>query len=124
MNYRVMVDMSVSLLHHGHVRLLRAAKEYGFVIVALTSDDEITRHKGFESPLSFEQRKEILESIKYVDEVVPSEWIITEDFLDLHRADFLVHGEDNSNPISSERLIILNRTAGISSTALRGSKLQ
>lgn len=36
---RVMVDMSATLLHHGHIRLLKKAHEIGQVVVALTTDD-------------------------------------------------------------------------------------
>jgi glycerol-3-phosphate cytidylyltransferase len=115
---RIMVDMSVTLLHHGHVRLLRQAKQYGFVVVALTIDDEVKRAKGFWPELNFEERKEILEAIRYVDEVVPSNWLIDEAFLDLHHIDLLVHGHDNSNPIAPARLLILPRTEGISSSMM------
>ena len=40
---RIMVDMSATLIHHGHIRLLKAAKELGDVVVALTTDDEIRK---------------------------------------------------------------------------------
>lgn len=43
---RVLVDMSLTLFHHGHVRLLRKAAELGHVTVALTVDEEIKRVKG------------------------------------------------------------------------------
>lgn len=115
---RIMVDMSVTLLHHGHVRLLRQAKQYGYVVVALTIDEEVKRSKGFWPELNFEARKEILEAIRYVDEVVPSNWLIDEAFLDLHHIDLLVHGHDNSNPIAPARLLILPRTQGISSSLM------
>ena len=36
---RVMVDMSATLIHHGHIRLLKKAAEIGEVVVALTSDE-------------------------------------------------------------------------------------
>ncbi|MFW5720772.1 MAG: adenylyltransferase/cytidyltransferase family protein [Bacteroidota bacterium] len=121
---RIMVDMSATLLHHGHVRLLKKAKKIGHVVVALTSDNELKTTKGYKPELNFEQRKEILESLKYVDEVVQSNWLITEDFLDKHRIDFLVHGSDNTNKIKSERLIIFPRTKGISSNILRGRILK
>ena len=42
---RVMVDMSATLIHHGHIRLLKKAAEIGDVVVALTTDDEIKRTK-------------------------------------------------------------------------------
>ena len=61
-----MVDMSCTLLHHGHIRLLKKAANLGKVIVALTTDDEILRKKGYTPELNFEQRKEILLAIKYV----------------------------------------------------------
>lgn len=69
---RVMVDMSATLIHHGHIRLLQKASEIGDVVVALTTDDEIKRTKGYTPELNFEERKEILEAIRYVKEVVPS----------------------------------------------------
>jgi len=116
---RIMVDMSATLIHHGHIRILKAAKEFGTVIVALTTDEEIISKKGYEPELSFESRCEILAAISYVDEVVPSPWLIDESFLDLHNIDLLVHGHDNSNPICPERLLILPRTIGVSSNLLR-----
>lgn len=116
---RVMVDMSATLLHHGHIRLLRKAKQYGHVVVALTIDKEVKKTKGYWPELNFEERKEILEAIRYVDEVVPCNWLIDEAFLDLHRIDHLVHGQDNSNPVNAERLLILPRTEGISSSMIR-----
>ena len=121
---RVLVDMSATLIHHGHIRLLKEAKKYGKVIVGLTTDEEISKKKGYFPELNFSQRKEILLSIKYVDTVIASNWLINEDFLKLHNIDFLVHGDDNSNPISEEKLIILPRTFGISSTKLREKALK
>ena len=37
--------MSATLIHHGHIRLLKKASEYGSVIVGLTTDDEIISKK-------------------------------------------------------------------------------
>ena len=116
---RIMVDMSVTLLHHGHIRILKAASELGKVVVALTTDDEIKTHKGFVPELNYKQREEIIGAVRYVDEVVPSNWLIDEAFLDQHNIDLLLHGEDNSNPIPRERLVMLPRTTGISSDQIR-----
>lgn len=118
-----MVDMSATLIHHGHIRLLRAARQYGQVIVALTTDQEILNKKGYVPELNFDFRREILEAIRYVDQVVPSPWMIQEDFLDKHQIDLLVHGSDNKNLISCDRLLILPRTKDISSTILRMNAL-
>ena len=51
--------------------------------------------------------------------VVPTPWLITEDVLDEYDIDLLVHGHDNSNPIPKNRLLVLPRTEGISSTEIR-----
>lgn len=116
---RIMVDMSATLIHHGHVRLLKKAAKYGEVIVGLTIDKEIVENKKYQPELSFEHRKEILESIKYVAEVVPTPWLIDESILDEYSIDLLLHGHDNSNPINNSKLQILPRTKGISSSEIR-----
>ena len=116
---RIMVDMSATLIHHGHIRLLKKAAALGDVVVALTSDDEIRTKKGYQPELSFAERKEVLEAVKYVTEVVESPWLITEDFVNQCRCDLLVHVADNSNVIDPKRLVIFPRTEGVSSTELR-----
>ncbi len=121
---RIMVDMSVTLIHHGHVRLIKKAAEHGDVIIGLTSDEQILDMKGYEPELSFQHRKEILESIEAVKEVVETPWLITEEVLDSYSIDLLVHGNDNSNPIAKNRLLVLPRTDGVSSTELRQRALK
>ena len=100
MSKKIMVDMSCTLLHHGHIRLLKKASEFGEVIIGLTTDDEIISKKGYQPEIDFENRKEILESIKYVVEVVPVPWLVDDEVMDQYDIDFLVHGSDNSNLIS------------------------
>ena len=56
-------------VHKGHVRMFKAASEYGDVVVGANSDDWLIRKKSkFFMP--FLERKEILESIKYIDSVL------------------------------------------------------
>ena len=101
MKNTILVDMSATLIHHGHIRLLRKANKLGKVIVALTSDEEILKYKGYKSELNYEERKEILESIIYVYKVIKSPWLIDNQFLNDSGADFLIHGNDNSNEIDN-----------------------
>ena len=61
--------MSLKMVHHGHIRLLKKASDLGYVIVALVSDDEIFKSKGFYPILCFEDRKEIALALKYVEEI-------------------------------------------------------
>ena len=116
---RIMVDMSATLIHHGHVRLLHKAAQFGDVVVALTSDEEVKKKKGYTPELSFDERREILMAMRDVKEVVSCPWLITNEFLEKHRCDYLVHGQDNSNQIPAEKLKIFPRTEGISSSLLR-----
>ena len=120
---KVMVDMSATLIHHGHIRLIKEAAKYGQVTIALTTDEEIVKNKGYAPELDYSSRKEILLAISEVSDVVPSDWLLNEEFLDTHNIDFLIHGSDNTNLIPEERLIILPRTPGISSSILRGKVL-
>ena len=121
---RIMVDMSATIIHHGHIRLLKKASEYGKVIVGLTTDEEVLLKKGYQPELDFKYRKEVLEAIKYVDEVVAVPWALDDNTLEEHNIDLLVHGDDNSNNIKKEKLLIFPRTEGISSTDIRKNVLR
>lgn len=59
------------ILHLGHIRLFQYAKSLGDkLIVGIDSDNRVKELKGPNRPINNEQhRKEILESIKYIDEV-------------------------------------------------------
>ena len=118
-NKRIMVDMSLTILHHGHIRLLKKAAQLGDVIVGLTTDEEIKNKKGYVPEIPYKQRKEILEAISFVKEVVPTPWEINENILEEYNIDKLFHGNDNSNKINEEKLLIVDRTPGISSSKLR-----
>tara|TARA_Y100000389_G_C17433410_1_gene504071 strand:- start:738 stop:1118 length:381 start_codon:yes stop_codon:yes gene_type:complete len=117
---RILVDMTVSHLHHGHIRLLRKANKLGKVIVALTKDKEIKKNKKFSPILNYNQRKEILEAIKYVHKVIPSNFKITNKYLIKNKIDILVHGSDvYKSDIPKNKLKIFARTKNINSTKIR-----
>ena len=48
---RIMVDMSATLIHHGHIRLIKKAAEMGEVVIGLTTDEDILLKKGYISAL-------------------------------------------------------------------------
>ena len=50
-------------IHHGHVRMIQAAREHGPVCIALNSDDWLIRKKGY-CVLPWEARKEVLEAMR------------------------------------------------------------
>ena len=121
---RIMVDMSATIIHHGHIRILKKASELGTVIVGLTTDEEIISKKGYHPEVEFNYRKEILEAIKYVGEVVETPWLINQEVLDNYAIDILLHGDDNFNLIEKDRLKVVPRTEGISSNKIRSNSLR
>lgn len=68
---KILTYGTFDLLHYGHIRLLKRAKELGDYLVVALSTDEFNQLKGKKSYYSYEVRKEMLEAIKYVDEVIP-----------------------------------------------------
>ena len=69
MKKTVYAGMCADILHNGHINILKEASKHGYVIVGLLSDEAISDYKR--TPfMSFQQRKEILESLKFVDTVV------------------------------------------------------
>lgn len=68
----VLVGGCFDFIHLGHIRFLKEAKKHGnHLLIALESDENVRRRKGDNRPIhSQEQRKEILESLSFVDEVL------------------------------------------------------
>ena len=61
------------LFHRGHVNFLRQCKEISnYVVVSLNTDDFIERYKGKPPIMTYDERREVLLSCRYVDEVIPN----------------------------------------------------
>ena len=59
------------LIHYGHIRYLRAAKQLGTVlVVGLLSDEGTAKYKPHKPILNYNQRWEVLQAIRYIDYVV------------------------------------------------------
>lgn len=67
---KVITYGTFDLLHIGHINLLRRAKELGDYLIVGLSSDEFNLLKGKKAFFDFNERKKILESIKYVDDVI------------------------------------------------------
>lgn len=68
----VLVGGCFDLLHYGHIKFLQEAKSHGdYLVIALESDENVRRMKGDNRPIHTQkQRKEMLEAISFVDEVI------------------------------------------------------
>lgn len=92
---RVITYGTFDLLHYGHINLLRRAKELGDYLIVALSTDEFNLEKGKKSYFPFEKRKQLLESIRYVDLVIPeTSW--DQKINDVHefRVNTFVMGDD------------------------------
>lgn len=77
------------LFHVGHLNILKQAKKHcDYLIVGVTTDEEVKRVKKKIPIIPYNERAEIVEAIKYVDEVVP---------------------EDNTDKLIATENIIFNR---------------
>ncbi|MCC3699632.1 glycerol-3-phosphate cytidylyltransferase [Staphylococcus epidermidis] len=112
------------LLHYGHIELLRRAREMGDYLIVALSTDEFNQIKNKKSYYDYEQRKMMLESIRYVDLVIPEEgWGQKEKDVDRFDVDVFVMGHDWEGEFDFLKdkceVIYLNRTEGISTTKIK-----
>lgn len=105
---RVIVNGCFDILHSGHLKLLKAAKDLGVVCVAIDSDPRVQQLKGLQRPVNTcYKRKEMLEALRYVDYVVVfnSEDELKEIIRDW-KPHYMVKGEDYINkPIVGADLV-------------------
>ncbi|MFD1848657.1 glycerol-3-phosphate cytidylyltransferase [Oceanobacillus bengalensis] len=118
---KVITYGTFDLLHIGHINLLKRAKEYGDYLVVAISTDEFNMDKGKDAYYSFEQRKAILESIRYVDEVIPEHsWEQKANDIKNYDIDVFIMGDDWKGKfdflVEYCEVIYLPRTIGISTT--------
>lgn len=72
MGLRIYTGGTFSLLHRGHVELLKRCAELGSVTVSLNTDQFIADYKGKPPVLTYEERRDVLLACKYVDAVIPN----------------------------------------------------
>jgi glycerol-3-phosphate cytidylyltransferase len=116
---KVLLDMSCSIIHHGHIRLIKKAAKYGDLIISLTSDKELKKFKNIQPELNFSQRKEILSSIKCVKKVILGNFILDQKFLDKNKVDIVIQGSDYKRRKFKNKVVTFSRTKNISSTIIR-----
>lgn len=121
---RVITYGTFDLLHKGHVRLLKRARELGDHLTVCLSTDEFNAVKGKKAYTPYEDRKYILEAIKYVDEVIPERgWDQKINDVKENDIDIFVMGDDWRGQFDFLKdyckVIYLPRTEGISTTKIK-----
>lgn len=123
---RIITYGTFDLLHYGHINILRRAKDLGdYLIVALSTDKFNSEEKGKICYFNFEQRKQLVEAIRYVDLVIP-ETCWEQKKMDIHNyhIDKFVIGDDWKGEFDflqeeGVEVVYLPRTPEISSTQIK-----
>lgn len=123
---RVITYGTFDLLHYGHINLLRRAKAMGdYLIVALSSDEFNWNEKQKKCYFSYEQRKTLLESVRYVDLVIPENcWEQKKTDVHEYHIDTFVMGDDWKGKFDflkdeGVEVVYLPRTPEISTTQIK-----
>ncbi|PGM36402.1 glycerol-3-phosphate cytidylyltransferase [Bacillus cereus] len=124
MKRKIITYGTFDLLHYGHINILKRAKELGEYLVVAISTDQFNELKGKKSYFSYEIRRLMLESIKYVDEVIPEEnWEQKKIDVINHDIDIFVMGDDWQGEFDFLKeyckVVYLPRTEGISTTQIK-----
>ncbi len=119
------------MFHIGHLNILKHAKELcDYLIVGVSTDDVVEAYKNKKPIIPFEQRRAIVEAIKYVDKVVPQTSMDKFKAWEELHFDAIFHGDDWKGSAMYDEvekklkgvgcdLVFLPHTDGISSTILR-----
>ena len=123
---KILTYGTYDLLHYGHIRLLKRAKELGDYLIVALSTDEFNEIKGKKAYHNYQTRKEMLEAIRYVDLVIPEEnWEQKVNDIKEYKVDTVVMGSDWADDekfksLESEcEVVFLSRTNGISTTKIK-----
>ncbi len=123
---RVITYGTFDLLHYGHINLLRRARELGdYLIVALSTDEFNWEQKKKRCYFTYEERKLLLESIRYVDLVIPETcWEQKRSDMHEYHIDTFLMGDDWAGKFDDLRqegveVVYLPRTPEISTTQIK-----
>ena len=121
---KILTYGTFDLLHYGHINLLRRAKEMGDYLVVGLSTDEFNRIKGKNCFFSYDERKALLEAVRYVDLVIPEQrWEQKIADINEFRIDVFVMGDDWTGKFDELRtccsVVYLPRTPEVSTTQIK-----
>ena len=122
---KVITYGTFDLLHAGHINLLRRAKELGDYLIVVVSTDEFNwNEKRKKCYFSYEERKKLVEAVRYVDLVIPEEiWDQKISDVKEYHVDTFVMGDDWKGKFDFLKdyceVVYLPRTEGISTTKIK-----
>ncbi len=127
---RVITYGTYDLLHYGHIYLLQRAKSLGdYLIVALSTDEFNSIEKNKKTYFTYEQRKQLIEAVRYVDLVIPeTSWHQKRSDMHEYHIDTFVMGDDWKGKFDflkeeGVEVVYLPRTPEISSSRMKNEIL-
>ncbi|MEO6950160.1 MAG: NAD(P)H-dependent glycerol-3-phosphate dehydrogenase [Ginsengibacter sp.] len=124
-NYKTVITYGTfDLFHFGHLEILRRAKKLGDRLIVGLSTDHFNEVKGKSCEIPFERRKQYLESLQYVDLVIPeNSWEQKIEDIKNNNVDILVMGDDWAGKFDELntycKVIYIPRTKWISTTGIK-----
>ena len=124
MSKTVLTYGTFDMFHIGHLKLLKRLKSLGDRLIVAVSTDDFNEIKGKKTIIPYAQRAEIVESIKYVDMVIPeNDWEQKVVDVKKYNVDIFAMGHDWEGKFDELKeyceVVYLPRTEGISTTALK-----
>lgn len=121
---RILTYGTFDLMHYGHIRLLKRAREQGDYLIVAVSTDEFNAIKGKKSYHDYETRKKMLEAIRYVDLVIPeNHWDQKREDVLEYKVDTFLMGDDWAGKFDELKevceVVYLKRTPGISTSKIK-----
>ena len=122
---KVITYGTFDLLHAGHINLLRRAKELGDYLIVVVSTDEFNwNEKRKKCYFSYEERKKLVEAVRYVDLVIPeNNWEQKVSDVQEYHVDTFVMGDNWVGKFDFLKeycdVVYLPRTEGISTTKIK-----
>lgn len=122
---RVITYGTFDLLHYGHINLLRRAKALGdYLVVVLSSDEFNWNEKHKKCYFTYEERRQLIEAIRYVDLVIPeNNWEQKVSDVREYHIDTFVMGDDWAGKFDFLKeyceVVYLARTPEISTTQIK-----
>lgn len=118
---RIITYGTYDVIHFGHINLLKRARELGDYLIVGLSSDEFNAMKNKKSYYSYEQRKFLLESCRYVDMIIPeNNWEQKINDIKKYNIDIFVMGDDWKGKFDFLKdyceVVYLPRTPNVSST--------
>jgi phosphoenolpyruvate phosphomutase len=134
---KVYIAMSADLVHPGHINIISQAAKFGKVTLGLLTDKAIASYKRLPT-MTYEQRYEVIKSLKFIEEVIPQNTLSYKDNLLKIKPEIVVHGDDWKEGVQQQtrqevieilknwngELIEIPYTQGISSTQITNTLKQ